>query len=58
MLYNMLRAIHHFRVCCMHVFSITIHWKHKNGEIKTTTAKVGMNLLEAARLKDIDLEGN
>lgn len=39
------------------IISVTIHWKHKSGEIKTTTAKVGMNLLQAARLKDIDLEG-
>jgi hypothetical protein len=37
--------------------SITIHWKHKGGEIKITTAKVGMNILQAARFKDIDLEG-
>ena len=44
-------------VCLCHS-SITIHWTHKNGDIKTTTAKVGMNLLEAARAHDIDLEGN
>lgn len=36
---------------------LSINWKKKNGEVKTTTAKVGMNLLQAARLGDIDLEG-
>jgi hypothetical protein len=37
--------------------SITLHWHHKGGVVKVTTAKVGMNLLQAARYQDIDLEG-
>jgi hypothetical protein len=37
---------------------ITINWKNKNSEIKTTSAKIGSSLLQVAHRDEIDLEGS
>jgi hypothetical protein len=38
-------------------FSITVNWKDKHGNITSTPAKVGMNLLTVAHREGIELEG-
>ena len=38
-------------------YRATVNWILKNGEVKSITEKVGMNLLEMAHKHGIDLEG-
>lgn len=45
------------QVCYLIICSVTINWKLKNGEIKSTVAPIGITLLDLAHKFDIDLEG-